>query len=524
MKRFLILLFSLSHTFATAQSAGDWLIPVKTAGGRTEKTVTLSNGEVLGKTGGNPAAVSLGSYLTSATAASTYQPLDSDLTSYASSPNAALATVLDAATADTAVGAFKFPAIGTSGPTTGALRTITSAALVNYFDGYYLKPSGGATAGTLPLASFTITGTLPVANGGTGVTSLGIGVATALGNAVNATGGPLTYAIIGTSGAAVPLLNGTNTFSGVATFTAAPIISTGSDVGTNLTIRNAAGTQPRVQMGTLATSTTYGAIYLGNVTPSGTNYAFVGDGASTYINGPTTLRVAVGGTEQFNVTSFQLGLNSSTHINWNTDVYLIRDAAATLQMGVDSATPITQRIAAPDGSGTNIAGGSIGLQSGLSTGTGAGGDVFVETSMSGSSGSSANSAQERARIIGRYKDLTEATATNLASIALASGKVLGGTATITVWAADASDCQAITSEVRFSAVNKAGTITATVTQTDNTTAASAGTLNVTYDATQSGSAVLLRANATSSLTQTTLRARLVLTALNGDDVQTVTPQ
>jgi len=36
--------------------------------------------------------------------------------------------------------------------------------------------------------------------------------------------------------------------------------------------------------------------------------------------------------------------------------------------------------------------------------------------------------------------------------------------------------------------------------------------------------LILRADATSSLTQTTLRCRLVITALNGDDVQTVTPQ
>ena len=38
-----------------------------------------------------------------------------------------------------------------------------------------------------------VTGTLPVANGGTGITSFGTGVATALGSAVNASGGVITY-------------------------------------------------------------------------------------------------------------------------------------------------------------------------------------------------------------------------------------------------------------------------------------------------------------------------------------------
>jgi hypothetical protein len=144
--------------------------------------------------------------------------------------------------------------------------------------------------------------------------------------------------------------------------------------------------------------------------------------------------------------------------------------------------------------------------------------------MTGSSGSTANTLQTRSHTIARFINLTEGTATNVASIALASGKVTGGTATLTVWASDGTDHQALTSEVRFSAVNKAGTLTATTSQTDGTTAASAGTLTVTYDASSSGNNLLLRANATSSLTQTTLRCRLVITALNGDDVQTVTPQ
>jgi len=55
---------------------------------------------------------------------------------------------------------------------------------------------------------------LPIA----GLTGLGTGAATAFGNAVNATGGLLTYAIIGTSGGTIPLLNAANTWSANQTF------------------------------------------------------------------------------------------------------------------------------------------------------------------------------------------------------------------------------------------------------------------------------------------------------------------
>ena len=76
-------------------------------------------------------------------------------------------------------------------------------------------------------------------------------------------------------------------------------------------------------------------------------------------------------------------------------------------------------------------------------------------------------------------------------------------------------------------VNKAGTITlGTVSQVDSAVAASAGTLTpVTYTIVDNGSGVLaLKCNATSSLTQTTLRAKWMIDAINSDDAATVTPQ
>ena len=79
----LALLVSLSPRLpVSAASAGDWQIGVKSADGPlTPYWVTLANGQVLGKTGGVPAAITplvsgdLTPYLTSATAATTYAPI-----------------------------------------------------------------------------------------------------------------------------------------------------------------------------------------------------------------------------------------------------------------------------------------------------------------------------------------------------------------------------------------------------------------------------------------------------------------
>lgn len=151
----------------------------------------------------------------------------------------------------------------------------------------YVSPSG-----TLALGGFgSITGTLGASNGGTGISSLGTGVATALGNAVNASSGLLTYSIIGTSGATLGLLNTANTFSaaqtialgsGTTAFALTPFTN-----GTNtLRVNLAAGT-PIMQAGNLSGNTTYGAVYLGNVTPGSTNYALAANTVNTYLNGQT---------------------------------------------------------------------------------------------------------------------------------------------------------------------------------------------------------------------------------------------
>lgn len=201
------------------------------------------------------------------------------------------------------------------------------------------------------------------------------------------------------------------------------------------------------------------------------------------------------------------------------------ESTGVLQLGTDAGTPATQTIKAFDGSGTDIGGSSLVRAGGKSTGTGRGGDIYDQTSLSATStGSSANAYSTRTYQSAKPVALTESTASQITTISVGTGKYVGGTITCTVNASDGTDFQALTSELNIAAVNRAGTITYQITQVDGTAAASAGTLTATYTLADNGSGVLgVKCNSTSSLTQTTLNAKWVITALNSDDVATVTP-
>lgn len=452
-------------------------------------------------------------YLTTATAASTYAPLASPtFTGTVTIPSGASIAGYAPLASPTFTGTVRAPTFTTVNAFQST-RTITMETNLgvtwNDFNGtgfsVTVKPNGtpsGNSTVNLPVSGDVIS------TGDTNtVTSTMITDGTIVNADINASAAIAISKLASSTSAALGL--GTLEL-GHATDTTLARVSAGvaSIEGATIATLSTANVFTQTQSIPGITGTGGGGLYL-LINGNSTSGSMVG--VSGYMPGFTT--GSAGGI------GFSSGAPSSGY-----DTFFTRDSAAVMQLGSDGASPTSYQLKSADGTGTNTASSNLTFGGSRSTGTGAGGDVIVITSMSGSSGTSANTTQERSRIIGRFVNLTEATATNFASIALASGKVTGGTATITVWASDGTDHQSLTSEIRFAAVNKAGTITATVSQTDGTTAASAGTLTVTYDATQSGSAVLLRANATSSLTQTILRTRCVITALNGDDTQTVTPQ
>ena len=107
------------------------------------------------------------------------------------------------------------------------------------------------------------------------------------------------------------------------------------------------------------------------------------------------------------------------------------------------------------------------------------------------------------------KTLTETVATAFARLTIASGSSGGANIDYCIEANDSTDFQSRCGSLPVAAVNKAGTITCTVGTVAASTevvAVSVGTLTNTFTCTDSGTNFLdIKADATSSLTQTTLR-------------------
>ena len=103
--------------------------------------------------------------------------------------------------------------------------------------------------------------------------------------------------------------------------------------------------------------------------------------------------------------------------------------------------------------------------------------------------------------------MTESGATGYVDITFASNTVVGGKVRYTIEANDATDYQALSGEVYFSGVNKAGTTTCTVglAGVEVLAASSVATLTQATTCTTAAGKITLLSNAVSSLTQTTLK-------------------
>ncbi len=206
--------------------------------------------------------------------------------------------------------------------------------------------------------------------------------------------------------------------------------------------------------------------------------------------------------------------SSTTAADGTADLFLARRAAATVQLGAaDAAAPVAQTLAhqgARSGTDTNVAGVTATRQGSLGTGTASPGALVDSTGYPAASGTGQHAVSMRNFVAPTWTTLTESTATAFATYTYGASSVISAELLVTIEANDGTDYQCLTSRVRVSSVRKATSNTVTTIAVIGTdlVAESAGgsTLTCTFTAVEGSGAVTIKANAVSSLTQTTLRA------------------
>ncbi len=268
-----------------------------------------------------------------------------------------------------------------------------------------------------------------------------------------------------------------------------------------------ASAAPSTAIGASASAASVNSIAIGSSasasgasgTAVGTNASVTGIagtaiGASAWAAGEG---IALGFSASAGANQFVVGTPSGSGGAINV-VYIGRGVTAT------TAGSIVYR--GTGGSGTNSAGAPLTIAGGTGTGNAAGGAVRIQTSPSLASGSTAQTLADRMVYAAKPVALTESTDTIVLNVGVASGTVAGGVFSYTIRADDATDFQVIRGDVPWSAVNKGGTITATLGTPIEVTTASTGTLTNTTTAVVNGNTIDFKLNAVSSLTQTTLHA------------------
>lgn len=117
------------------------------------------------------------------------------------------------------------------------------------------------------------------------------------------------------------------------------------------------------------------------------------------------------------------------------------------------------------------------------------------------------------------KTIVDGSATSLFTVPIASGAAIGGTLHFNVFATDGTDHQTISGIATYSSVNKAGTLTSTVTYntSNEAKAVSAGTLTLAFTAAEDvADTFYLKVQPTGSLTETTYNIIFTVVPLRGE--------
>ena len=114
-----------------------------------------------------------------------------------------------------------------------------------------------------------------------------------------------------------------------------------------------------------------------------------------------------------------------------------------------------------------------------------------------------NATTSNRMAIAPRKTLTDNSAISLFEVAVASGSAVGGTINATIISSDGTDFQERHVIVNYGAVNKAGTLTSSITVVSESANVSTGTLTGTWSVLNGSSKITIQLNADSSLTPTT---------------------
>lgn len=256
---------------------------------------------------------------------------------------------------------------------------------------------------------------------------------------------------------------------------------------------------------------------------SGTGFFRVGaNSIGVTVNGSTKITISTTALNTVNT----LGIGTSTV---TPDIVLTPEGSGVLQVMADSATPVALTLKAADGTGTDIAGAPVRLAGGRRTGTGAGGNVFLQTTPSATAtGSSAGTLIDRHVVVAKGKVLTDASAVSLFEIALPTLTGTGGKIEARIRCSDGTDLQGFTQSVQFSAVNKGGAYTTSiiVMPTDlvsglGAKTVSAGTLTTAWTILTGTDKITIQLNADTSLTPSS-NAFLVYYTVTNNSEQAVT--
>lgn len=216
-------------------------------------------------------------------------------------------------------------------------------------------------------------------------------------------------------------------------------------------------------------------------------YAFRGSLASA----ATRWNVYCDGTAQ-NYLAGSLGIGVTTPTN---ALSFGGNAARTLWMErhttADTAgNSLTIQSGGATSGASDKAAGNLILATGLSTGVAVPANIRLQSSGKSTTGTSDQTQIDRA-IVGAHKALADGSPTDLVSCTIASGSAIGGYIVYTIEVTDGTEYQSETGYVFYNAVNKAGTVTRTITEAaDSQQAKSGGNLTTTWAISNASPAVI----------------------------------